>query len=181
MTRATTGRSPWVYVIGFGLVVALGYVLVDVSKAMRAEKKQVSSYVAYNYNARSIVGVWINGEGGILNVPSYGGGGGEVCCVVLPSYWRPGLKAAVRWEEDGDWLTDDHGQIVYRDGRRVYVARPPKERTVDIPPYVGGEGSEMGRLQIYFLPNDEVAVLVSTSYPGSPGNSHPYPKDPRTN
>jgi hypothetical protein len=55
MTRATTRRSPWMYVIGLGLVVALGYVLVDVSKAMRAEKKQISSYVAYNYNARSIV------------------------------------------------------------------------------------------------------------------------------
>ena len=39
----------------------------------------------------------------------------------------------------------------------------------------------MGRFQIYFLPKDEVAVLVSTSYPGSPGNPHPYPKDPRTN
>ncbi|MCK6433067.1 MAG: DUF3304 domain-containing protein [Aquabacterium sp.] len=178
MTRATTGRSPWMYVIGLGLVVALGYVLVDVSKAMRAEKKQGTSYVAYNYNARSIAGVWINGEGGILNVSAYGGGGKEVCCVILPSYWRPGLKATIRWEEDGDWLTDDQGQIVFREGRRVYVPRPTKERTVEIPPYIGGEGPEMGRFHIFFLPNDEVAALVSRWDAGFPPNPYPHPERP---
>lgn len=181
MTRATTGRSPWMYVIGFGLVVALGYVLVDVSKAMRAEKKQISSYVAYNYNAVPIDSVAINGEGGVLNVSAYGGGGKEVCCVILPSYWRPGLTVRIKWQSGGHWERDANGQIVWRNGEQQFVEGTWKERTVDVPPYVGGEGPEMGRFQIYFLPKDEVAVLVSTSYPGSPGNPHPYPKDPRTN
>ena len=163
--------------IGVCAVAAASYALLKISEVARARSKQGTSYVAYNYNARAIAGVWINGEGGILNVSAYGGGGKEVCCVVLPSYWRSGLKATIRWEEDGDWLTDDQGQIVYREGRRVYVPRPSKERTVEVPPYIGGEGMDMGRFHIFFFPNDEVKVLVnrwgaghSTSYPG--------PRDP---
>ncbi|WP_207238543.1 MULTISPECIES: DUF3304 domain-containing protein, partial [unclassified Pseudomonas] len=28
------------------------------------------------------------------------GGGGSTCCIVLPTKWRPGLKANIEWEVD---------------------------------------------------------------------------------
>lgn len=178
MTRATTGRSPWMYVIGFGIVVALGYVLVDVSKAMRAEKKQISSYVAYNYNAVPIDSVVINGEGGVLNVSAYGGGGKEVCCVILPSYWRPGLTVRIKWQSGGHWERDANGQIVWHNGEQQFVEGTWKERTVEVPPYIGGEGMDMGRFHISFFPNDDVKVLVNRWGAGHP-TSYPGPRDPR--
>lgn len=134
------------------------------------------SYKAYNYTPTSIVSVAINGEGGILNASAYGGGGGEVCCVVLPAEWRPGLKATNKWEEDGDWLKDDKGNIVIRDGDKIYVPKPSKEKTIDIPKYEAK--GQMGQFRLHFFPNDVVKVAVLPYGPGHAGYPYPYPKDP---
>lgn len=136
------------------------------------------SYLGYNHTARSIVSVAINGERGILNVSAYGGGGKEVCCVVLPTEWRPDLKATIKWEEDGDWLRDDKGDIVIRDGNKVYVPRPFKETTVGVPKYASG--GAVGQFAVHFFPNDVVRVTVLPYGPGHAGYPYPYPypKDP---
>jgi hypothetical protein len=107
------------------------------------------SYVGYNHTPRSIVSFSINGEGGVLNVSAYGGGGKEVCCVVLPAKWRPGLQAAIKWEEDGGWLKDDKGNLVIQDGIKVYVRRPAKQTTVGIPKYASGDA--MGQFAVHFF------------------------------
>ena len=130
------------------------------------EEKETVSYVAYNHTDDGIVSIIINGEGGILGADPQGGGG-EMCCILLPKKWRPGLKAAIKWRIDGDWLLDAEGKEVIRDGKRVYVPAPWKERTVEVPKY-----EEMGRFYIHFLPKDEIKVAVSLVGPGHA--KHPY-------
>lgn len=130
------------------------------------EKKEAVSYVAYNHTDDGIVSIIINGEGGILGADPQGGGG-EMCCVILPKKWRPGLMATIKWRVDGDWLLDAQGKEVIRDGKRVYVPAPWKERTVEVPKY-----EEMGRFYIHFLPKDEIKVAVSLYDPGRA--EHPY-------
>ena len=131
------------------------------------------SYLAVNHTDRSIVSITVNGEGGILGAPAQGGGG-EMCCVTLPSKWRPGLKVTIGWENDGDWLLDARGEEVIRDGKRVYVPLPWKTRTVDVPEYKGEDAG--GRLHIHFLPNDEVKVLRSVMGYRSSAYPIPHPK-----
>jgi hypothetical protein len=134
------------------------------------------SYKGYNHTATPIVSFFINGEGGILNVSPYGGGGGEVCCVVLPAKWRPGLKATIKWEEDGGWLKDQKGNFVVRDGINVYVPLPPKEVTVEVPPYE--PKPKTGQFRVHFFPHDVVKVTVLGYGPGHAGYPYPAPKDP---
>lgn len=130
-----------------------------------SDQKTAVSYTAYNDTDRSIVSIIINGEGGILNARAHGGGG-EVCCVVIPDTWRPGLKVTIKWKESGDYKRDEKGQIVMDDGVPVVIERPYKERTVEVPKYEGGEN--LGRFNIHFFPNDEVKVVVSRYGPGHP-------------
>jgi hypothetical protein len=127
------------------------------------EEKTSVSYTAYNDTDRGIVSIIVNGRGGILNASSHGGGG-EMCCVAIPNKWRPGLNATIKWAEDGDWLLDDQGREVIRDGKRVYVPRPYKEKTVEVPRY----DNRLGRFNIHFFPNDEVRVIVNMYGPGHP-------------
>ena len=128
--------------------------------ACGGDEKIGVSYLGLNYTDKNIVSVVVNGEGGILDVPAQGGGGGIVCCVVIPKKWRPGLKVTIKWQEDGDWLLDEKGKEVIRNGKKVYVPAPWKERTVDIPEY-----KAMGEFYIVFFPNDEVKVAVSNGLP----------------
>ncbi len=132
------------------------------------------SYLGVNHTDKAIVSVIVNGEGGILNVPARGGGGGQICCVTLPRKWRPGLKATIKWENDGDWLRDKDGKEVWRDGKRVYVPVPYKERTVEIPEYTE---KDLGHFDIHFMPNDEVLVKVSFVYPTHPEYVPAYPAE----
>lgn len=130
------------------------------------------SYLAVNHTSEEVVSVVINGEGGVLNVPAYGGGGGQICCVTLPRKWHPGLQATIKWRLDGDWLRDGSGKEVWRDGKRVYVPAPYKEKTVEIPKYTE---KDLEHLDIHFLPDDEVLVKVSFIYPTHPDYRPSYP------
>lgn len=127
--------------------------------ACGGEKTTGVSYFGYNNTDKHIVSIVVNGEGGILHAYAHDGGG-QVCCVQIPNKWRPGLKATIKWQEDGDWLLDEKGKEVLRDGRRVYVPAPWKERTVDIPEY-----KEINEFYIVFFPGDEVKVAVSYGLP----------------
>ena len=118
------------------------------------------SYGGANHTDKSIVSVIVNGEGGILDIRAHTVGGTGMCCVVIPKRWRPGLKVTIKWQEDGDWLLDEKGKEVIRNGKKVYVPAPWKERTVDIPEY-----KAMGEFYIVFFPNDEVKGAVSNGLP----------------
>ena len=130
------------------------------------EEKETVSYVAYNHTDNWVVSIIINGEGGILGA-SPQGGGGEMCCIILPKKWRPGLLATIKWQGGGTYQRDSQGKEIIRDGKRVYVPDPWKERTVEVPKY-----EEMGRFYIHFLPKDEIKVAVSLYDPGRA--EHPY-------
>jgi hypothetical protein len=131
------------------------------------------SYTAYNHTDKSIVSIIINGEGGILNVGPHGGGGGDVCCVVIPNTWRPGLKATIKWQEDGVYKRDAKGNIMKNDGVPIVIESPWKERTVEVPQY----DDQLGQFQIHFFPHDEIKVVVSNFFPGHPKYPLTLPKE----
>ena len=91
-----------------------------------------------------------------------------MCCIILPKKWRSGLLATIKWQGGGTYQRDAQGKEIIRDGKRVYVPDPFKERTVEVPKYEG----DMGRFYIHFLPKDEVKVAVSLYGPGRA--EHPY-------
>ena len=134
-------------------------------------------YKGYNHTAIPIDSVIINGQGGVLNVSAYGGGHGDVCCVLLPSRWRPGLKVIIKWQRGGHWVRDQKGQIVEKEGHRQFIEGEWKERIVDVPEYNGGD--QTGQFRIHFFPNDDVKVTVLPYGPGHKDYPYPYPKDPK--
>jgi hypothetical protein len=135
--------------------------------ACSGNEKSGVGYVPYNHTDKAIVSILINGQGGVAMSMAHGSGG-EVCCVVLPVRWKSGLKASIKWQEDGEWLLDERGKEVFRNGKRVYVESEWKEKIVEIPEYA----TEMGLFFIHFLPGDEVKVAVSPYDPRHP--KHPY-------
>jgi hypothetical protein len=122
------------------------------------EATHTVSYGAVNHTDIDIVSIAINGAGGVLNAPKHSDGGPEMCCVVVPRQWTPGLTATIQWEEDGDWLLDSNGKTVLRDGIKVYVPAPWKTRTVPIPRYDGD-----GDFYVFFFPGDDVRVAMTSS------------------
>ena len=132
------------------------------------QKNTTVSYAAYNDTDIGIVAIAINGKGGVLGAAPHQGGG-EVCCVAIPKKWTPGLKAKIQWEEDGDWLRDEKGNVIFDQARgHIYIPKPWREREVEIPRY----GEELGTFQIYFLPQDDIKVAVFDGNYYEP--SHPF-------
>lgn len=127
------------------------------------EKKTAVSYTAYNHTDRGIVSIIVNGEGGILHAYPRGGGG-EMCCVVIPNRWQPGLNATIKWRGGGEFKRDPQGNVVRVDGVPVVIEDPWVEKTVEIPAY----GAELGRFNIHFFSNDEIKVFVNNYGPGHP-------------
>lgn len=139
-----------------------------------SEPEKVSlSYLGVNHTDESVVSIIVNGVGGILDAPAQGGGGAQICCVMLPKRWRPGLTTEIKWQVDGDWLTDDKGKEVLRDGRRVYVPKPYKTQIVEVPQYTD---DELGHFDIHIMPGDKVLVKVSSIFPEHPKYVPAYPK-----
>jgi Protein of unknown function (DUF3304) len=135
------------------------------------EEKVAVSYVALNHTDHWIGGIGINGEGGILNSSPFGGGGKEVCCVLLPRKWHPGLQATIKWQDDGEWLKDASGNEVIRNGKRVLVEGPWHTQTVEVPEY----DKTMGQFHIHIFAPDQVKVVVSLYGAGHPKHPYPYP------
>ncbi len=140
------------------------------------EEKEAIPYLGINHTGKGVAAFAINGEGGILNVPPYGGGGGEVCCVSVPKQWRPGLVAKIDWQESGRYVRDDQGAIVREDGLRYGVIEGAwKSKTVPIPEY---KPDEVMHFDVHFFANDLIKVKVSRFYPGHPDYRPSYPVNP---
>jgi hypothetical protein len=148
-----------------------------VLSACTTDEKVGVSYDAYNHTDQNIVSIVINGDGGILDAMAHGGGGTTICCVILPKRWRPGLMATIKWQLGGKWLKDEQGKEVIRDGVKVLVPGPWKEKTVEVPKYDSTNG--MGMFFIHFFPDDEVKVLVNLYGAGHPSHPYPDPDDDR--
>lgn len=119
-------------------------------------------YLGVNHTDEWVPTFFINGEGGVLNLPPQGGGGGSVCCVTIPKRWTPNLEVTVRWRKQGYWLKDAQGKDVIRDGDRVLIEGSWVERTVPVPEYTD---KDLSHFDVHFLPGDQVQVKVSFIYP----------------
>lgn len=138
--------------------------------ACSEDKTVAVSYAAYNHTDKSIVSFVINGEGGILAASAHGGGG-RMCCVVLPKHWHPGLMATIKWQEDDIPIFNQDGTRKVIDGAPATKESPWKEQTVEVPKYEGA----MGTFFIHIFPGDEVKVLMNIYGAGSPQHPLPHP------
>ncbi len=152
--------------LGWLLACLIGFVLA----ACSGDETVAVSYAAYNHTDKSIVSFVINGEGGILAASAHGGGG-RMCCVVLPKNWRPGLMATIKWQEDDIPIFNPDGTRKVIDGVPATKESPWKERTVEVPKYEGA----MGTFFIHIFPGDEVKVLMNIYGAGNPNHPLPHP------
>jgi hypothetical protein len=110
----------------------------------------------------NIADFYVDGYSG-SNVGREGGGGRYVCCVMLPSKWRPGLSVDVRWSV-ANWSKEvmvetDVGNYKSITFKR-YKARVPVEK------YYSAEN-----MYVHFFPGGRIRVVSSLS--GPRGTEHP--------
>lgn len=148
----------------------LACLMVFILAACSGDETVAVSYAAYNHTDRSIVSFVINGEGGILAASAHGGGG-RMCCVVLPKHWHPGLMATIKWQEDDIPIFNPDGTRKVIDGVPATKESPWKEQTVEVPKYEG----MLGTFFIHIFPGDEVKVLMNIYGAGSPQHPLPHP------
>ena len=165
--KNTVSKSPAV------LILAMCSLLLG---CLPAEQKVSISYLAVNHTAHSVIDITVNGQGGVLNASAYGGGGKQVCCVTLPAVWRPGLMVTIGWQGPGQWLKDEQGREVIRDGNTQLIEDPVKTRTVEVPRY---ETKDLQHFDIHFLADDEIKVIVSWNLPHHPDYPIRYPEPPQ--
>jgi len=74
-------------------------------------------------------------------------GGGMMCCISLPTHWKPGIKVSLRY----DWWQGE-------DKPRQYITKE-----FEVPPYPDGQA---GTLWALFYPDGSVEVVSSDFAPG---------------
>ena len=156
----------------FALVLLMG---ISACKPAEPESYTVG-ITGYNFTAEGVQDFYVDDQWG-SNIPPYGGGGKTSCCVVLPKIWRPGLVVKIDWKM-GDWTvpwSKLEPLTIEERSACCWVTRT-LSKIVPVEPY----GPDGGRFQVFFLPNDEVKVWVSTYDLGH--ENHPsgmkYPHDP---
>ncbi len=130
----------------------------------------------YNFTNEGVQEYYVDGSRG-SNLPAYGGGGSVSCCVSLPNRWTPEVKVKVDWVM-GHWTTP------YETRKHLSISEQiaccSTERALSKTVAVERYGEKGGRLQVFFLPNDEVQVWVYDAGPQNP--EHPsgrgYPRNP---
>jgi hypothetical protein len=130
----------------------------------------------YNFTNEGVQEYYVDGSRG-SNLPPLGGGGKTSCCVSLPDRWTPHLKVTVDW-------TIGHYTEPWEKRKHMTVAEESDccwtQRTLSKTVRVERYGEKGGRLQVFFLPNDEVQVWVYDAGPQNP--EHPsgrgYPRNP---
>ena len=119
----------------------------------------------------------VNGSVG-PNIGPYGGGPrSQKGAAVLPLKWRPGLMVVVEWEKDSspyDYATWPEAR--FSDAWHERMEEQSKKNTrhravVEVAPY-----SELGALDVHFLPCDQVKVAAGTAYYGHPDHPYKFPR-----
>jgi len=147
-------------------VVGLLLTLAGCSDANEVNPSDVSGY---NYTDYYIAGFRVGNEGQELSASGLNifpkkpgaersGGGGFVCCISIPSKWRPDMKLVVKWNVD---------KVL--DGKHLgtwYTA------TTEVPPY----GSRNYGFWVHFLPGDRIRVEIQDKppMPVKPAEQDPY-------
>lgn len=153
-----SSRTAWKRLLLLGLG---GLVAWWLSSAIRQGAKR-DDYIAVDLNGMQHIGpdfniadFYLNGTNG-FNVGREGGGGRDVCCVLLPRQWRPGLSVDLRWAV-GDWTKVDPVAVDKKHripSFDIFRARVPLER-YETP----------GRVRVHFFVGGKARVTVM----GSPG------------
>jgi hypothetical protein len=129
----------------------------------------------YNFTYEGVQSFTVDGAYG-SNVPPYGGGGSETCCVSIPFAWHAGQTVTVKW-------TIGHYTLPYEQRKHMSIDEEFKccwsqrtlEKVIPVQRY-----DEPSYVQVFFLPNDELEVWVYAAGPQNP--EHPsrrgYPVDP---
>ena len=134
--------------------------------ACSSKKPAAESYSAnlsaYNHTEDYIHEFYVDGAGGGNSYP-YGGGGSFVCCISFPAKWRAGLNATVKWTTSSGIPGD----------KRPDAIKPRwHEKVVPIEKY----DEPGGLLNVHFLPNNEVRLIISTKRAGA--KDYPGPASP---
>lgn len=157
--RGVSSRTAWkrLLVLAVGIVVAWW-----ISSWIREVSKR-DDFIAVDLSGMQHIGpdfnisqFFLNGANG-FNVGREGGGGSDVCCVLLPKHWRPGLTVDLRWAIN-DWSSEIPSEIEvgnYTSVRSggVYRAKVPVEQY-----------ENPGRVVVHFFAGGRARVVV-----GSPG------------
>jgi hypothetical protein len=160
---------------------AMAFALLTLTSACKPTKSaEPASYAAgitgYNFTSEGVQEFYVNGQGG-SNLPPYGGGGKTSCCVNVPTQWRPWLVAKIDWTM-GRWTTPYESRKHLSPAAQVACCSADRKLSKTVP--IERYGVEGGRLQVFFLPNDEIKVWVYDAGPQNP--DHPsgmdYPKNP---
>ncbi|HEY8331593.1 MAG TPA: DUF3304 domain-containing protein [Pseudomonas sp.] len=144
--------------------------------APRKVQDMAVGITGYNFTAEGVQEYYVNGSRG-SNLPSYGGGGKTSCCVRLPGEWTPEVTVKVDWTI-GHWTT------AYETRKHLSIPEQIQccftERTLSKTVPVERYGEEGGRVQVFFLPNDEIKVWVSNLGLGHARHPSgvPYPRNP---
>jgi hypothetical protein len=103
------------------------------------------------------------GEGASDHMGPYSGGGSIVCCVPMPTHWRPGIKMIVKYH-----------MVNWPKGKE-------ETKVIELPEYPDGEP---GGLYVLVHSETDVEVLSSIYAPHHerwPGRVKDYPYDPAKN
>lgn len=104
------------------------------------------------------------------NAGREGGGGGTVCCVMLPLKWNPKLAAEIRWSV-ADWSNEK--ELETKAGNYRSIVWKNYKAIVPIEKYERAED-----LYVHFFSNGKVRA-VSTMF-GTEGHRHPIQRhDPK--
>ncbi|MCD7100410.1 DUF3304 domain-containing protein [Stenotrophomonas sp. MMGLT7] len=114
-----------------------------------------ASISAYNHTEDYIHQFYVDGQGGGNSYP-YEGGGRFVCCIGYPRQWRPGLTATVRWTTSSG-IPGIRTEPVWHE-KVVPIERYEKTGTT---------------LNVHFLPQGEVRLLIWSGSAGSTGYKGP--------
>ena len=115
---------------------------------------------AVNHTLKGINWVSVNGY-------RADGGGGRSCCIIMPTKWRPGLKANIEWEVDPDRFAKMPSvtSIEFREAYAKHSANYQHYSTiVDIPEWSGTESCD---LKVHFLTCNQIKVTTSCWSPSS--------------
>ena len=156
----------------FALALAVGLLACSPT----TQKPITVGITGYNFTAEGVQEYYVNGMRG-SNLPPYGGGGSTSCCASLPAKWTPELRVKVSWTIGHYTLPWAQRKNMSEEEEAACCWRQRTlSKTVPTQPY----GQEGGRLQVFFLANDEIQVWVSNIGLLSP--DHPshmgYPKKP---
>jgi len=84
------------------------------------------------------------------NIDKGGGGGSNVCCLILPFKWSPHLIADVRWKVGHIIRSANPATPETAELEGIYRAQVPVEKY-----------SELGNLYVHFFPDGRVRIVVS--------------------